>query len=227
MNLWLARRAAEHSLEGGMAIECGLLDRAFQQAEYLAQRLSALEPLTPFSCMAGLVTAKARNLAHACYSLALDGLAQESGAIGRVWLESIELLTFLRLFPETAETLLGGKRLPSAGERAKKVNSSVGNIRKYWNETASHMGFEWDTWRHIVKESSGKLQTRQEFRYTTLRGNLEFIFAMMIWTIRESVLCLNAAQGFVEEGIARQMDSLRDECFKAFNMLNVAMEAAT
>ena len=138
MNLWVARRDAEQALSSYMAAESKLLDRAFQQAEYLAQRLDGFEPATPFSRVTALVTAKARNLAQACYSLALDGLAQESGAVARVWLESIELLTYLRLAPEKAEAALDGK-LPTAGERAKKIGSAVGNVRKFWSETASHI----------------------------------------------------------------------------------------
>jgi hypothetical protein len=221
MNLWAVRAAAERYLETEMPSERQLLDRAFQQAEYLAERLAGMEPGTPFSRMTGLVAAKARRLAHACYSLALDALAQESGAVARVWLESIELLTYLRLAPERAEGILNGK-LPSAGERAKKINSQASALRKMWNETASHIGFDWNTWRHFFNHGTGQIRARQGFNSPVLRTNLGLVFALMTWTIRETALCLNTAQGFLDEGVARQIDSLKNEGFDVFHPPRVA-----
>ena len=82
------------------------------------------------------------------------------------------------------------------------------------------MRFEGDAWWHLIDVRSGKLRTRQIFKREVLHGNLGFIFAMMTWTIRESAFCLVAAQGFIEEGVARQMDDLKDEGFQLFHPLD-------
>jgi hypothetical protein len=43
----------------------------------------------------GLTTLKAKNLALGMYSLTLDGLAQEAGALARPFIEYTELLSYL------------------------------------------------------------------------------------------------------------------------------------
>ena len=73
---------------------------------------------------------KGRNLALGCYSLALDGLAQESGALLRPLLEAIELLGYLRTVPGAVDKAVDGK-LPNAGKRAKKIESPFWDLREH------------------------------------------------------------------------------------------------
>ena len=53
-----------------------------------------------YSTVCGLATLKAKNLAHGMYSLMLDGLAQEAGALARPFIEYTELLTYFRMVPD-------------------------------------------------------------------------------------------------------------------------------
>lgn len=206
MNLWTNRDSALQVLWTDMIRERELLDKAFQQLEYFAQRLGHIRPATSFTKMAALIAAKARNLAQACYSLSLDGLGQESGAIVRVWIEATELLVYLRCDPDRAD-----KKLPSAGERAKAIGSSMQGLRTYLSKTASHVGLEGDSWLYM------QVETRREFKRDVLRENLGTTFALLFSTIKEAALCLKTARGSVEEGIVRQMDQLRREGIILFN----------
>ncbi len=67
-----------------------------------------------YSTVCSLTTLKAKNLAHGMYSLTLDGLGQEAGALARPFVEYTELLTYFRMLPEAVNDALAGE-LPSAG----------------------------------------------------------------------------------------------------------------
>jgi hypothetical protein len=54
------------------------------------------------------------------YSLMLDGLGQEAGALLRPLIETLELLVYLRLEPARIDQAIEEK-LPSAGQIAKKI----------------------------------------------------------------------------------------------------------
>ena len=215
MNLWATREKSLRLLETELAVERQLMDQAFQQLEYLAQRLDALEPATAFSRCSALIAAKARCLAQACYSLALDALGQESGAIARVWMEATQLLTYIRLDPTRAEAVMAGK-VPNAGAIAKQIDSPFMNLRRLWNVTASHIGFEPDAWLHLVDWRTEQIRTRPVLKARTLRTNIGDIFALLTQTIREAGLCLDDAEG-LEEGIARQIDNLKKDGFNVFH----------
>lgn len=217
MNLWITRESAQQALRTSMIREAEVLDKAFQQLEYFAQRLGSIRPTTPFNQISALTAAKARNLAQACYSLILDGLGQESGAIVRVWIESTELLIYIRHDPNRAAQILEGK-FPSAGERAKVIGSSTQRLRTALSKTASHLGaFETNSWLHMINERTGQVQTRQAFNREIVQQNLGTTFALLVWTIREAALCLQAVRGSVEAGIVRQMRKLRSEGIALFN----------
>lgn len=216
MNLWTTRESALQALRTDLARECELLDRAFQQLEYFAQRLGDFRPETPFTRITALVAVKARNLAQASYSLVLDGLGQESGAIVRVWLEANELLGYIRRDPERTSQIVEGN-LPKAGARAKLIDSAMQPVRTALSNTAAHFSFETESWLHIVDARTGGVRTRQEFRQDILRENLGTTFALLFGTIKEAALCLNAARGSIEEEVVRKLDQLRKEGITLFN----------
>lgn len=225
LNLWTTRESALEALRTDMVCERELLDKAFQQLEYFAQRLGDIKPETPFTQSTALVAAKARNLAQASYSLVLDGLGQEAGAIVRVWIETTELLIYIRRRPEKAGQILKGN-LPSAGMRAKLIESATQSVRTFLSETASHFKFAPNSWLHVVDERTGRVRTRQEVKHDVLRENLGTNFALLIWTIKEAALCLNDARGSIEGGIVRQWVQLRNEGFALFNAnLDISMPA--
>jgi hypothetical protein len=134
MDLWQCRVASTAVLHSTSAHLAVLLDGAFSRVdeavEYFQEFLIA-EPAAAGRVCA--VTAiKGRNLALGCYSLALDGLAQESGALLRPLLEAIELLGYLRAVPGAVDRALDGK-LPKAGKRAKDIGSPFQDLREHLN----------------------------------------------------------------------------------------------
>lgn len=70
--------------------------------------------LDSYARVCGLTLLKAKHLALGAYSLILDGLGQEAGALLRPFIEYTELLTYFRKFPSKVDAAIKGK-LPSAG----------------------------------------------------------------------------------------------------------------
>lgn len=116
--MWETRRLAEQALGQSLSPFSDLLDEAFASVDDGIGRLEQVD--TPFGRVCSLVVIKARNLVLACYSLSLDGLAQESGAIFRVLIESLELLQYLREDPQRVIEVLEN-RLPQAGVIAQRI----------------------------------------------------------------------------------------------------------
>jgi len=105
--------------------------------------------------MIGAITlAKSCHFLLGCYSLSLDGLSQESGALLRPLLETYELMIYLHLDPLRVEEVINDK-LPKAGAIAKEINGKLHGLRQYLNEHASHFMFKYDSVRHLVDFSEG------------------------------------------------------------------------
>jgi hypothetical protein len=95
--LWSTRRQAGTALQTDLKSLSNLLDEVFTVTDQCILRLGGSG--TPFGRVCALVVVKAKNLSLGCYSLSLDALAQEAGALFRTLLESIELLTYFRIDP--------------------------------------------------------------------------------------------------------------------------------
>ena len=142
MSLWTCREQSSSALASSLRPLASLLDEAFaridEAVEYFEKFLSA-DP-APAGRVCAMVTIKGRNLALGCYSLALDGLAQESGALLRTLLESVELLEYLRDVPGAVDQALDGT-LPRAGKRAGSIGGKFQELREYLSNSASHLDF--------------------------------------------------------------------------------------
>jgi hypothetical protein len=114
---------------------------------------------------------KGRNLALACYSLALDGLAQESGALLRPLLEAIELLAYLLLDPTRVSEVVDGT-LPKPGIRARMVDGKFKDLRDYLSRHASHINLSHESMQHTVDSSTGRLRVVQPYRRLVLKTNM-------------------------------------------------------
>lgn len=108
---WNTRQQAERALTESLEPFAGLLNEAFLALDYCVDRLERLGQ--PFGRVCALVLSKAHNLGLACYSLSLDALAQEEGALFRPALECLELLTYFRIEPTRIDEALED-RLPKA-----------------------------------------------------------------------------------------------------------------
>src|SRR5574337_1822701 len=97
ISLWNTRHQAERALTESLEPYASLLNEAFSALDHCVDRLERLGQ--PFGRVCAVVLIKARNLGLGCYSLSLDALAQEAGALFRPALECLELLVYFRLDP--------------------------------------------------------------------------------------------------------------------------------
>jgi len=98
MSLWTCRDQSYSALAGSLQPLASLLGAPLLALtrQWSISKSFYRRTLAPTGRVCAAVTMKGRNLALGCYSLALDGLAQESGAILRPCSKSIELLEYLR-----------------------------------------------------------------------------------------------------------------------------------
>lgn len=109
MALWETREKAVAALRGELVAEEQILQDLFDSVDECAKSLGAID--SAFTRVTALSLIKARNLALGCYSLSLDGLAQEGGALFRPLVEVQELLIYFLLDPKRIEEALE-ERLP-------------------------------------------------------------------------------------------------------------------
>lgn len=206
MSLWFTREASLKALETTLSEEAACLEDAFRILAYSAERMERIRPVTPFSRATCLAIVKARNLAHGCYSLALDGHSQESGALGRPLIESIELLVYILEDPARAEEVLDGK-LPSPGKRAKAIDGFAKGPRDHWSQHASHVNLSPESVAHLISEN-GEIRVRQEFDCAFLRYNMSIIFSILIWAADQALRCIDHTFGGIEDGVFRWCEAV-------------------
>ena len=193
MDFWKCREESLAALGTSLKPVAALLESAFERVDeatgYFQQFLLTAPDPTGRVCAVAVV--KGRNLALGCYSLALDGLAQESGALLRPLVEVIELLNYLRTVPGAVEQLLEDK-LPIPGERARKIGSPFHRLRKYLNSSAAHLDFGPESIRHLLDIASGRLHVVQSFDPAALEWNLATLFVVTAALGREAAACFQS-----------------------------------
>ena len=153
-DLWSTRRGSQRALEADLKPLADLLGEAFATVDECVARLDGLD--SSFGRVTALVLIKGRNLGLGCYSLSLDALAQEGGALFRPFIETVELLTYFRLDPRRVDEALE-ERLPKAGEIARRIGAGLKELRTYLNAHASHLSVSEHSMRHLIDVSAGRL----------------------------------------------------------------------
>jgi hypothetical protein len=217
MNLWETRNQALLSLSGDLALDANLLDRGFQLLHYVIEKLYDVDPQTPFVRVTALIAAKANTLLACSYSLALDAHAQESGAIARVLVETVELLAYLNNEPRRIDEVLDD-RLPKSGARAKAIRGHLQELRSHWNIHASHFNATYQSVAHMINFSANRLVLQQPFRAHVLRANLESLFVFLIWACLETIRCLAVATSDGQAPLREALRDLRNEGFRHFSL---------
>lgn len=208
MSLWETREHALESLESDLAQEGVVIEDAFALLDELITLLSTASSTSELARICAIVALKAKNLSLACYSLILDGLAQEAGTTFRVLIEALELLQYFRLDASRVNEVFEDE-LPSAGIIARRIDGSFQDLREYLNINSSHFGITYDAIRHLINPSANELQLWQPFREDVLRRNMVVIFSFLIIVISEATNCLFEATGSVDEDLADRVEALR------------------
>ncbi len=199
------------------ALQSGLLQYAIRTEDLFLLLDSLLDECTRAKkrsaddrvTVAGLILAKGRNLSLALYSLCLDGLAQEAGALLRPLIECIERLEYVRRNTQHAEILLTGKK--PAGDIAKEIGSPHRRLREHLNVAASHASFDYHAVVHLVAPANGGVEFRKEQPYveSKLRRNLLTLHAVQVLLCIAGWNCIATLPG-VDASLADRIDALRD-----------------
>jgi len=161
-----------------------MLDEVFAAIDNCIARLEALDQ--PYGTVCALVLVKARNLGLGCYSLSLDALAQESGALFRPLIEYIELVAYFRLDPARITEALE-ERLPPAGVIAQRIEGKFKGVRSYLNTYSSHLSVSLESMRHLIDVRSSRLRLAQPHSLPVLRQNLVTLLATLTYLAVEAV----------------------------------------
>ena len=198
MNLWQAPRKAEAALNNELRPFASAYEDIFTVVDECAERLAHVD--SPFARASTIILIKWRNLVLGCYSLCLDGLAQEGGALLRPLIESLELLTYLRLDPRRVDSVLTDK--PSAGAIAKEINGKFQGLREYLNLNSSHLSMTPYSVGHLIDLNTAKFRLVQQHNDAVLRQNLKTLLAVFGLLMVEVVNCVSVASGAVDNVLA-------------------------
>lgn len=216
MDMWITREASWAYLKENRPSRLAaflalikLLDRCVDEYESRAAS-------DTYARVCGLTLLKAKNLAMGSFSLLLDGLGQEAGALLRPMIEYIELLTYFRRFPEKTEQAAENE-LPKAGERAKAIEGIYHGLRQHLNEHASHSSYSNYSLSHLI-DSHWAFRKMQQFVPHVLDQNVADLTVQIWLMLQGAVLALERIlprEMMVE--LAAEADNLKEQMINAFD----------
>jgi hypothetical protein len=192
------------------------VDTAFRLLDQCVQRFAIAPSESTFASFVLVILVKAKHFAHACRILALEGFAQEAGAILRIWVEAIELVRYLAEQPERIQEIVDG-RLPNAGERAKRIGGKFQRLRNYLNENSSHFSFTLASMSHVVNLVTRQIFTEPPVSINSLRANISVLFAFVFFTGAEAVNALGVAD-IQNEDLATLLAEIRSVGIQVFRI---------
>lgn len=213
-SIWSARYEANCALANELKSFAGLLEETFQALDDCITLLEGIN--SPFGRVCSLVLIKARNLGLGCYSLSLDALAQEGGALFRPLLECLELLEYFRLEPSRIEEALND-RLPKAGIIVKTIQGKFKSVREHLNSYASHLSLSLETLRHLIDFKSGRLRPVQTHDSGVLRENLRRLLAILVWLAIEAANGISVGDNNVDHALGDQVEDVKRRAFLLFD----------
>jgi hypothetical protein len=219
MNLWHARQKSLEWLAKELVEQNILVDKGFEMLdECIAllnqqSRTSNDELTGRFARVVNLNLAKARNLLLGSYSMLLDALAQEAGALLRPILEAYELLIYFRLEPSRVDQAIDGK-LPSPGKIAKTIEGSFRGLRDYLSTNASHVNFSYESSKHLFDYQTSEIKANQQQSVDVLKNNLSSLNAFQVLIVAEALRCLEIT-GYSKEPLFEEYEDWRLKSIKA------------
>ncbi|MBD8533404.1 MULTISPECIES: hypothetical protein [unclassified Massilia] len=217
MDMWSAREASWAYLKAKRPSRLSVFLALIELIDRCVDEYEARSGIDTYARVDGLTLLKAKNLALGSFSLLLDGLGQEAGALLRPMIEYAELLTYFRHFPEKTEQATEND-LPKAGERAKAIEGIYHGLRRHLNEHASHSSYSQYSLSHLLTRELS-FRKMQQFVPEVLDRN--FIdLAVQVWLIlHEAVLSLERAVSYetlVE--LASSADKLKARMIHVFEL---------
>jgi hypothetical protein len=220
MDLWKTRTDALAYLGGERAAQVKILTDIFDKIDICIDAYESKSEADTYARVCGLTLLKAKHLAVGAYSLVLDGLAQEAGALLRPFIEYTELLTYFRTFPEMVDKAAENE-LPKAGERAKAVNGIYKDFRSHLNSHASHSSYSHFSLSHLLEPGTFQFKKLQQAVPAVLDRNLRDFTIQLYLLLREAVLSLERTNLQMFDQLAEDTDLLRERILEEFS-LNVS-----
>lgn len=217
MELWTTRNESLAYLETHCSGRLEILSQAFELIDLNIDAYESLAGSDVYARICGLTLLKAKHLAVGAYSLMLDGLAQEAGALIRPFIEYSELLTYFRKFPEMAKRAAEND-LPKAGERAEAIGGIFKEFREYLNSHASHSSYSHYSLSHLLEPKTLRFKKLQRAVPTVLDRNVKDFVIQLYLLLREGVLSLERLGVPNFEALATKTDQLKENLVHAFDL---------
>ncbi len=214
MSVFNTRIKAQFELDGKLRSIASILEEGFVCLDDLILRLSKTE--TDFNLVCSISLLKAKKFLLSIYSLSLDGLSQEAGAILRPLLGTIEKLAYFRTDDLHVQQALQNK-LPSEGKIAKKIGGSFQDLRDYLSEYSSHSNFDPESLKHLINLGTSKLILNQPYIESVFRKNIEMVFSFLIYTLQEGYKCF-LHTGQTDEAFLKYVHDIRN---RGFNVISI------
>ena len=212
--IWNTRTRAMNAIETELHAEAAIIYQAFSLLDEMLAIFNSFTQAATFCRVVGLTLLKARNLAQGIFSLALDGLAQEAGALLRPLIECLELLTYFCNDPQRVDEALGEK-LPSAGEIGKRIQGKFQKLRDYLNEHAAHFSFAPESMYHLINFDSGDWKVVQPYNKKVLRTNMTTSFAVLVQLLYQAANCL-ACNELLTDSLEDRLNAFKKKGYTIF-----------
>ena len=196
MNIWSAREKSLNLLNNNLQPQSAVIEEGF---EYIGKLMELLQAISrdegasengKFCRICGLTLAKFSHLLLGVYSLTLDGLSQEAGALLRLTIETYELLVYFRQDKSRVNQILE-ENLPSAGMIGKKISGDFQDLREFLNRSASHFSYKVESVWHLFDENT-QLKAIPTSESQKLLEDLQVINTFQSVILFEAVECLLA-----------------------------------
>ncbi|KPV41449.1 hypothetical protein AN478_02445 [Thiohalorhabdus denitrificans] len=214
MALWEVRARSAELLSGPFSEYDRLIQECFEVIAECIDLCSHRRDQAYFLAT-GLALTKARRFALGSYSLMLDGLGQEGGALLRPLIEYYELLTFVRMFPHRAQEVIDNRQ-PSAGKVAQEIEGRWKGLREYLNDHASHGSFSDHSTGHLYR-ADGSLASGENVGEETLGTNMSVFYAVSWLVAAEGVHNLSEGEAGLVNDQAWKLESLKAESYQVFD----------
>jgi hypothetical protein len=217
MDMWSARQASWTYLRAKRPSRLSVFLALIELIDRCVDECEARAGTDTYARVSGLTLLKAKNLALGSFSLLLDGLGQEAGALLRPMIEYTELLTYFRHFPEKTEQATEND-LPKAGERAKAIEGIYHGLRQHLNEHASHSSYSPYSLSHLLTRELS-FRKMQQFVPEVLDRNITDL-AVQVWLIlHEAVLSLKQVVSYETLAeLASSADKLKARMIHVFEL---------
>jgi hypothetical protein len=209
MNIRTTRKQSINWIENELSVEYDVLVDGFDLISLSVSELSEYGldendiEMSKLFRIGALTLAKSCHFLLGCFSLALDGLSQESGALLRPLIETYELLIYIRLDPTRVDEVTE-ERLPSAGNIAKKISGNFKGLREHLNEHASHFRYKVASVKHLVDfKSEALINPFPSHDISVLKRNLNTLNAIQTILLLEIVSWLELKSDGSKETIKK------------------------